>query len=268
MTDAQGAGEIRRLLDRFGVRPRKRLGQHFLVDPNMTRKIVAFAGVGAGDKVVEVGAGTGTLTRALAGTGAEVVALETDVRLRPLLAETVGGLENVDLVFGDALGFDWARLFQSPDWVMVANLPYNVGTPLVLSLLRGYDEPRRLVVMMQSEVVDRLAAPPGSRTYGLPSVVAQLHAVVSKGFRVPPGVFYPRPMVDSAVVALDRHATLDPATGRAIALAEKAFRQRRKMLRSSLKGEAAGLIEEAGFDPSVRPEDLAPADFLTLARAA
>lgn len=269
MSEPQSVREIRALLGRFDIRPRKRLGQHFLADPNLTRKIVEFSGVASGHRVVEVGAGTGTLTRALAATGAEVVALETDQRLRPLLEEVTGDLDNVELIFADALTFDWSRLFRQPGWAMVANLPYNVGTPLLLSILRGQSEPQRMVVMMQREVVERLTASPGSRIYGLPSVVAQLHATVTKGFRVPAGVFFPRPAVESAVVALDRHAVIAPATGRAIALAERAFGQRRKMLRSSLKSEMeAGLIEAVGLDPSARPEELAPSDYLVLAEAA
>lgn len=262
-----GAAATARLLERHGIRPRKALGQHFLIDPNTTRRIVAASGAGPGDRVVEVGAGIGTLTRALAATGASVVAYEIDERLRPVLEETLADL-SVDLRFVDAAR---RRLeLDGGPWLMVANLPYNVGTPLVLDLLTGSPQVERFVVMLQREAVDRLAARPGSRTYGLPSVVAGLYGTVRVAFRVPPSVFLPRPAVESAVATIDR-IPVHPLAPEAARLAAVAFGQRRKMLRRSLAGvvpDAGAVLVAAGIDPSARPEELAPGDFLRLAGVA
>ena len=265
----QGRKEIRDLLARHGVSPRKRLGQHFLTDPNIVRKIVAAARVGPGDRVLEIGAGTGTLTRALAGTGARVVAYEVDPGLAPVLQEATAGCPGVELRFRDATREAFAESLDGPDWVLAANLPYNVGTPLLLDLLQHVPRIVRFVVMVQREVADRLLAPPGSRTYGLPSVVAALYAIPGERFPVARRVFIPPPDVDSAVIVLDRRPPADGAE-RAVELAAAAFGQRRKMLRGSL---AAGLadpvavLEAAGIAPTARAEELAPEDYLRLAEA-
>ena len=265
---AQSRVEIVALLDRHGLRPRKRLGQHFLADPNIVERIVRLADLTADDRVLEVGAGTGTLTRSLASTGATVVAYEVDVGLRPVLEETLTGCD-VDLRFEDVTRVDLpARLTAGP-WTLVANLPYNVGTPLVLDLLRTAPRIERFVVMVQSEVGDRLAARPGSKTYGLPSVVAQLHADVRAGFRVPPQVFVPVPDVASLVVVLERRPA-PPRTEAAIELAAAAFNQRRKMLRRSLVPvlvDPEAMLRAAGIEPTARAEELAPGDYLRLAEA-
>jgi len=256
------------LLDRHGLRPRKRLGQHFLADPNIVERIVRLADLTPDDRVLEVGAGTGTLTRSLASTGATVVAYEVDVGLRPVLEETLTGCD-VDLRFEDVTRVDLpARLTAGP-WTLVANLPYNVGTPLVLDLLRTAPRIERFVVMVQSEVGDRLAARPGSKTYGLPSVVAQLHADVRAGFRVPAQVFVPAPDVASLVVVLERRPA-PPRTEAAIELAAAAFNQRRKMLRRSLVPvlvDPEAMLRAAGIEPTARAEELAPGDYLRLAEA-
>jgi 16S rRNA (adenine1518-N6/adenine1519-N6)-dimethyltransferase len=261
-----GAAATAELLERHGVVPKKALGQHFLIDPNITRKIVAVAGVGPGDQVVEVGAGAGTLTRALAASGATVVAYEVDERLRPVLEEALAG-SGVDLRFGDAARMDLPSALGGGSWVMVANLPYNVGTPLLLDLLRSGRAIDRFVVMLQREAVDRLAAHPGSKTYGLPSVTAQLHASVDVAFRVPSGVFLPKPDVESAVAVLERRDA-GPHAATAIRLAATAFGQRRKMLRRSLRAaliDVEAQLGRAGLDPAARAEDLAPEDYLRLA---
>ena len=252
------------MLERHGLHPRKALGQHFLIDPNTTRRIVDAAGVGPGDRVVEIGAGVGTLTRALVATGARVVAYEVDERLRPLLTETLDGLD-VDVRYTDAArdGLD----LEGGPWTVVANLPYNVGTPLLLDLLTGSPQVTRFVVMLQREAVERLAAGPGSKVYGLPSVVVGLHGIASVAFRVPATVFLPRPKVDSAVVVIDR-IDPHPLAAKAITLAAAGFGQRRKMLRRSLAGvmaDAAGSLEATGIDPTARAEDLNPDAFLRLA---
>lgn len=260
----QGRAEIRDLLAEYGLQARRRLGQHFLADPNIVDRIVLEAAIEPGDHVVEVGAGTGTLTRALAAAGASVVAYEVDVSLAPLLGDVVAGLD-VELRFEDALVADWIGEFATGDWIMVANLPYNVGTPVLLDAVRTARAIKRFVVMVQREVANRLVAEPGSKQYGVPSVVAQLHTTPRIAFPVSPNVFIPPPDVDSAVVLLDRIDShpLAEAAGR---LAANVFQQRRKMLRASLGGLADNdQFELAGIRPSARPEELSPDDFLRLA---
>jgi len=265
---AQTRSEIAGLLSRHGLSPSRRLGQHFLADGNITRKIVGVAGVGPGDQVVEIGAGTGTLTGALAATGARVVAYEIDAGLLPVLEEVTRDL-SVELRFLDITDADLADELRGGRWVMVANLPYNVGTPLVLDSLRRVPQIARFVVMVQKEVAERLVAGPGNKQYGLPSVVTGIHTIGRLEFPVPAQVFYPPPRVESAVVVLDRV----PAPGeseRAIEIAAAGFNQRRKMLRGSLSGifdDPVAVLERAGIDPTARAEDLSPAEYLALARA-
>jgi 16S rRNA (adenine1518-N6/adenine1519-N6)-dimethyltransferase len=265
---AQTRSEIAGLLSRHGLSPSRRLGQHFLADGNITRKIVDLSGVGSGDQVVEVGAGTGTLTRALAATGARVVAYEVDAGLLPVLKEVTDGL-HVDLRFLDVTDVDLASELDSGRWVMVANLPYNVGTPLLMDSLRGAPQIERFVVMVQREVAERLVARPGNKQYGLPSVVVGIHATAALAFRVPAQVFYPAPNVESAVVVIDRVPAPDGAE-RAIELAAAAFNQRRKMLRGSMAtvlDHPVAALESAGIDPTARAEDLTPSEYLALARS-
>ncbi len=207
--DPLGRGATARLLAEHGVHPRKELGQHFLVDPNLVRRIVAVSGVGPGDRVLEIGAGAGTLTRGLAAAGARVLAYEIDRRLRPVLEAALAGVAGVEVRYEDASGLDPEGLGEGP-WVMVANLPYNVGTPLLLRLLREAPAITRFVVMLQREAVERLAAAPGSRVYGLPSVVVRLHGTVGVAFRVPATVFLPPPRVESAVAVIRSPAGVSP----------------------------------------------------------
>ncbi len=263
---AQSRSEIAALLSRHDLAPSHRLGQHFLADPNITRKIVDLAGVSAADRVVEVGAGTGTLTRALAATGASIVAYEVDTRLRPLLEEVTAGLD-VELRFADVTTIDLSWDLDGQPWTMVANLPYNVGTPVVLDALRKAAQIKRFVIMVQREVAVRLVADPGGKEYGLPSVVAGIHSRRKLLFRVPPHVFYPAPSVESAVVVLDRVPAPEVAE-RAIQIAAAGFQQRRKMLRRSLAGvfeDPVATMDKAEIDPTARAEDLAPADYVRLA---
>jgi 16S rRNA (adenine1518-N6/adenine1519-N6)-dimethyltransferase len=263
----QSRGEIIALLERHGVAPRKRLGQHFLADPNIVRRIVATAGVGPGSRVVEIGAGTGTLTAALCATGAVVVAYEVDEGLRPLLEAEIGS--RAELRFTDVARVDLGRALEGGPWTMVANLPYGVGTPVLLDAVSGAAQIGAFVVMVQREVADRLVAAPGSRVYGLPSVVAQLFCDVAFCFAVGRQVFVPMPNVDSAVVRLDRTTPPGELEQRAVDIAAAAFSQRRKMLRSSLRSVVdAGALAAAGIDPASRPERLSPAEFLELARVA
>jgi 16S rRNA (adenine1518-N6/adenine1519-N6)-dimethyltransferase len=258
-----------RLLAAHGVRPRRELGQHFLTDPNVVRKIVTAAEVWPGDRVLEIGAGAGTLTRGLAATGASVLAYEVDTRLRPVLEEALRDVPGVEVRYADAAGLDPAEL-AGEEWVVVANLPYHVGTPLLLRLLREAPTVSRFAVMLQQEAAQRLVAAPGSRVYGLPSVVVQLHGTARLAFRVHPGVFIPPPRVESAVVVIRRRPA-HPSVERALGLAAVAFGQRRKMLRRSLVSalaDPAAACLAAGLDPTRRAEDLSPEDYLRLAEVA
>jgi 16S rRNA (adenine1518-N6/adenine1519-N6)-dimethyltransferase len=262
----QTRSEIAGLLERHGLRPSHRLGQHFLADANITRRIVVAAGLGEGDRVIEVGAGTGTLTVALAETGAHVVAYEVDERLRPLLEEVTAGLD-VDLRFVDATDVDFADAFPEGPWSLVANLPYNVGTGLLMDILRRAPAIDHMVVMVQREVADRLVARAGDPGYGLPSLVVGIHSAARLLFTVPPQVFYPAPRVESAVVGIDR-IPVPAHAERAVGLARSAFAKRRKMLRTSLAtavDDPTALLERAGIDPTRRAENLTPGDFLRLA---
>jgi 16S rRNA (adenine1518-N6/adenine1519-N6)-dimethyltransferase len=262
----QVRSEIAELLERHGLAPIHRLGQHFLADANITRKIVSVSDVGPGSLVVEVGAGTGTLTRALAAVGAHVVAYEIDTGLEPVLREVTEGLD-VEIRIADVMKADLAHDLRNGEWSLVANLPYNVGTPVLLDALRHAPRIRTFVVMVQKEVADRLTAQPGSRHYGLPSVVCGIHAEAGTSFKVPAQVFLPPPNVDSAVVVLKRIAS-PPTAERAIELAAAAFNQRRKMIRKSLStvfDDPVVTISAAGLDPTMRAEDISPAGYLKLA---
>jgi 16S rRNA (adenine1518-N6/adenine1519-N6)-dimethyltransferase len=253
------ATQVRELLDRHGLSPRKSLGQHFVVDPNTVRRIVVLAGVDAGDHVVEVGAGLGSLTVELAAAGAHVVAIEADDSLIPALREVTDDLD-VEVVHADALAVDWeALLADAPTWKLVANLPYNVATPLVVELLDHVPPITELFVMVQREAGERLVADPGGKTYGIPSVKVAYWAHAELVGTVPPTVFLPRPKVESALVRITRRT--EPAVAadpeRLFALVRQAFGQRRKMLRRSLAGLADdGDFERAGVQPDARPEQL------------
>lgn len=263
---SQTRSEMLALLARHGLRPNKQLGQHFLADRNLVGKIVDLAGDPQDRTALEVGAGTGTLTRALAERGFAVRAYEVDAGLEPLLREVLTGTD-VDLRIGDASAIEPLEL-EGREWVLVANLPYHVGTPILLDLLRHAAPVRAAVVMVQREVAERLVAGPGSKDYGLPSVVANLYAEARLAFRVPPQVFVPPPNVESAVVRLERTAEPSPLLDRAVELAGQAFNQRRKMLRSSLRGrldDAVAVLEAAGLDPTSRAEDVAASGYLALA---
>lgn len=261
--------EIRSLLEAHALRPRKHLGQHFLADPNIVERIIRVAGVGPGQRVLEIGVGTGTLTRGLAATGAEVLGYEVDRSLAPLLEDALGDLEGVTVRFGDAMEVDLAAELGSGPWVMVANLPYNVGTPLIVEILRGVPAVVRMVVMVQSEVADRIVARAGTPSYGLPSVAVALRAVARREFSVPPQVFLPPPEVASAVVSIER-SQASALVDRADVLASAAFNQRRKMLRRSLATaltDPVPVLVAAGLDPESRAEDLSPDDYIRLAAA-
>lgn len=269
--------EASRLLADHGRSPSRALGQNFVIDPNTVRRIARLAGVGPGDHVVEVGAGLGSLTLALAETGAAVTAVEVDGHLVEVLREVLGErAPEVRVVEGDALALDWAEVLAGADrWVLVANLPYNVATPLVLDLLDQVPAIERMLVMVQKEAGERLVAGPGDAAYGIPSVKVAYHATAEIVGTVGPNVFLPKPKVDSALVAIVRHPGGGPAPAaagvdptRLFALVRSGFGQRRKMLRRSLAGlldEAA--IEAAGVDPTARAENLSLAQWAALAAA-
>lgn len=259
------------LLEAHGLAPSRALGQNFVVDPNTIRKVVDLAAVTPGDPVVEIGAGLGSLTTALAEAGAEVTAVELDKHLVPVLREVVAGT-SVRIVEADARNVDWDDLLADHErWSLVANLPYNIATPLVADLLDDVPAIERMLVMVQREAAERLAAPPGSKTYGIPSVKVAYWATAEVVARVSPNVFLPRPNVESALVRIVRRPA--PATDadpeRLFALVRAGFGQRRKMLRRSLSGLVApDDFDRAGVAPESRAEDLDVVAWGRLATAA
>jgi 16S rRNA (adenine1518-N6/adenine1519-N6)-dimethyltransferase len=274
-----GPSDVRELAGRLGVRPSKRLGQNFVIEPGTVRKITALAAVGPDDVVLEVGPGLGSLTLALLEAGpARVVAVEIDRALAgelpvTLAARAPGLAGRVTVIQADALGVREADLAGfSPD-LLVANLPYNVAVPVLLHLLAALPALARGLVMVQAEVADRICAAPGSRVYGAPSVKVAWFAAARPAGTVPRTVFWPVPNVDSRLVALRRHDPPAVAAAReeVFAVVDAAFGQRRKTLRAALTGwagsapEAERLLRAAGIDPAVRGEALGVAEFARLA---
>lgn len=262
---------LREALERHGLLARKSFGQHFLLDLNITRKIARLAEVGEGDTVIEVGPGPGGLTRALLETGAKVVAVEKDSRFLPLLGELADAADGrLTLVEGDALRADMAALADGGPAHMVSNLPYNVGTQLLINWLTGPFRPLSMTLMFQKEVADRIAAQDGDDAYGRLAVLSQTVCSAKVVMDLPARAFTPPPKVASAVARL---VPLTPAPDKALVSAlEKvtaaAFGQRRKMLRSSLKPIGGGaLCEAAGIDPDARAETIPIEGFQALARA-
>jgi 16S rRNA (adenine1518-N6/adenine1519-N6)-dimethyltransferase len=272
--------DIRALAGRLGVRPSKRLGQNFVIEPGTVRRIATLAGVAAGDVVLEVGPGLGSLTLALLEAGpARVIAIEIDRVLAGELPATIaarapGLADRVTVVAGDALAVGEPDL-AAPPTVLAANLPYNVAVPVLLHLLAAVPSLRRGLVMVQAEVAERMCAGPGSRVYGTPSVKLAWFAAARSAGTVPRSVFWPVPNVDSRLVAFTRH---DPPATEAsreevFAVVDAAFRQRRKTLRAALSGwagsapEAERLLRTAGIDPGARGESLDVREFARLAAA-
>jgi 16S rRNA (adenine1518-N6/adenine1519-N6)-dimethyltransferase len=250
------------LLAANGLHPSRALGQNFVADPNTVRRIARLAGVGPGDRVVEVGPGLGSLTLALAETGATVTAIEADRRLIGVL-ETVTAGKEVRLVWGDAMSIDWSDLLgPRPGWILVANLPYNIATPLIARLLDSVRAVDRMLVMVQKEVGERLVASAGDEAYGAVSVKVAYWAKATMVGRVPASVFVPQPKVESALIAIRRRPApaVDPEMVSAQALFElvrAGFATRRKMLRRSLAGlVTAAEFEAAGVKPESRAEEL------------
>ncbi|AZA09654.1 16S rRNA (adenine(1518)-N(6)/adenine(1519)-N(6))-dimethyltransferase RsmA [Corynebacterium pseudopelargi] len=277
-----GPAEIRELASRIHVTPTKKLGQNFVHDPNTVRMILAAAELRPEDHVVEVGPGLGSLTLGLLETVQQVTAVEIDPRLAELLPDTVakrapGLQERLSLIHKDALTIR-AEDIQAPT-ALVANLPYNVSVPVLLHMLKLFPSIRRVLVMVQSEVADRLAAEPGSKIYGVPSVKAGFYGEVRRAGSIGKNVFWPAPKIESGLVRIDCFDQPDAPWPRdaqlrstLFSLVDAAFAQRRKTLRSALKGHfgSAALAEEAlrsaGIDPAARGETLATADYVRLAQ--
>ncbi|MBV9593973.1 MAG: 16S rRNA (adenine(1518)-N(6)/adenine(1519)-N(6))-dimethyltransferase RsmA [Actinobacteria bacterium] len=273
-----GPAEIRELARALGIRPTKTLGQNFVHDPNTVRRIVHRAGVGADDVVLEIGPGLGSLTLGLLAVGASVTAVEIDPVLAAHLPKTVGARSDATrlrVVEADALALTEPPV-PTPT-LLVANLPYNVAVPIVLHLLELLPQLRGGLVMVQAEVADRLAAPPGSRTYGVPSAKVAWYAAAARAGSVPRAVFWPVPNVDSGLVRLTAHRPpeLPDGTRRpdVFAVIDAAFAQRRKMLRSALAGwagsaaAAEAALRAAGVDPASRGETVDIAGFARIAAA-
>lgn len=270
--------DVLRLLEENGISPSRALGQNFVADPNTVRRIVRLAGVGAGDQVVEIGAGLGSLTLALLETGASVTAVERDrwlvPALRKVLEERAPSFP-VQVVQADAMHLNWAGLLvPAHGWVLVANLPYNVATPLVADLLDFVPAVERMLVMVQDEVARRLVASVGDPSYGAVSVKVAYWAEAVLVGTVPSSVFVPRPKVGSALVSIRRRPApgVDPHLVAPEALFEMVrtgFAQRRKMLRRALAGLSvpAAVFAEAGIDDRSRAEELSVVDWGRLAAA-
>jgi 16S rRNA (adenine1518-N6/adenine1519-N6)-dimethyltransferase len=264
-----GPREATELLRRHGLSPKRSLGQSFVVDPNTVRRVARLSGVGPGDRVVEIGAGLGALTLALAETGARVIAVEVDAGLVGVLRATLP--PDVDVVHADARRLDWTALLHGEPAVLVANLPYNIATPLVADLLDGVPLIRRMLVMVQLEVAERLCARPRTPAYGAVTVKVGYWATARIVGRVSAAVFLPRPNVESALVEIVRRpepAVVDVPRERLFELVRTAFQQRRKTLRRSLVGRVpAGAFAAAGVDDGARPEELDVAAWGRLAAA-
>jgi 16S rRNA (adenine1518-N6/adenine1519-N6)-dimethyltransferase len=273
-----GAAEIRALAADLDVTPTKKLGQNFVVDANTVRKIVHVAGVTAADRAVEIGPGLGSLTLAILETGAPVTAVEIDHRLAEKLPVTAAahGVGDGALTVVDADALRVRELPGDPT-VLVANLPYNVSVPVLLHFLETFPRLDRGVVMVQAEVGERLAAPPGSKVYGAPSVKAAWYGPWRLAGTVSRQVFWPVPNVDSVLVAFQRDAEprgTEDERRRTFAIVDAAFQQRRKMLRQALApvlggsaAEASTVLERAGVAPTARGEQLSIDDFVRIARA-
>lgn len=267
---------VRALAAELDLRPTKQRGQNFVVDANTVRRIVALADVRSGDVVVEVGPGLGSLTLGLLEAAAHVIAIEIEASLARRLARTVAerapaAVGRLDVVEADALHVD--TLPGPPPTMLVANLPYNVSVPVILHLLAHFPSLRRGLVMVQSEVADRLVAPPGTKVYGVPSAKLAWYASSRRVGSVPPSVFWPAPHVDSGLVAFERREP-PPSTSSREAIfdvVDTAFSQRRKMLRAAFAGRCGGsasaeeLLRKAGVDPQARGEVLGIDDFARIA---
>lgn len=271
---ALGRRTIRELAERHGIRPTKALGQNFLIDPNLARAIATAVGAAPGVRVLEIGAGLGSLTTALAATGADVLAVEFDRALVPALTEVVGSLGNVRIEVADAMRLDWSSVLGDGEWAMASNLPYNVAVPLLLDLLLVAPGIAIYVVMVQREVADRLAASAGAEAYGAVSVKVAYHADASMLRAVPPSVFWPEPKVGSALVRLLPHPPrVSTPRGALFRVIDEGFAQRRKTMGNALKRlgldatRATSVLERCAIASDARAETLDLAAFARITDA-
>ena len=274
MSNLLGAAEIREIAERIGVRPTKKLGQNFVVDANTCRKIVKGADVGSNDVALEIGPGLGSLTLAMMESAREVIAIEIDDRLAAELPETAKrhgfDANKLTIINEDAMSVSTLPIEPT---VLVANLPYNVSVPVLLRFLELFPTLRSGVVMVQSEVADRLVAKPNSKTYGSPSVKATWWADLTSAGTVSRSIFWPVPNVDSSLVRFVRHQSAGDEALRKVVfkIIDAAFAQRRKMMRAALSdmcggsAAASSIIEASGIDPTIRGESLELADFIKIA---
>ena len=273
MTNLLGASEIRELAAQLDLKPTKKLGQNFVVDANICRKIAKLAQVGKDDIALEIGPGLGSLTLALLDSSKQVVAVEIDDRLAKQLPITVEnhGFKNKDLMVINQDAMQLREISIKPT-VLVANLPYNISVPVLLNMLEHFPSINRGVVMVQSEVAERLAAKPNNKQYGSPTVKANWWSSLSLSGSVARSVFWPVPNVDSSLVRFDRHPPLGSENERVatFAVIDQAFAKRRKMMRAALNQltgtDSEKLLLDSGIDPTIRGEALSVAQFFQIGK--
>jgi 16S rRNA (adenine1518-N6/adenine1519-N6)-dimethyltransferase len=264
-----GARRIRELFEAHGIRPQKELGQNFVIDPNTIRKVVDVARVSDDDSVLEIGAGAGSLTLGLAAAARRVTAVEFDSRVVPALRDSLAGVDNVDVVEADAMKLDYTSIEAT---ALVANLPYNIAVPLVITVLEKAKQIASLTVMTQREVGERLAAAPGSKAYGQVTVLVGYWAAASVAARISRNAFFPVPTVDSVVVRIDRRPQPDVDYQVLKSLVKASFEQRRKTLRNALarvtgsSAAAERVLADAAIDSAARPETIDLAGWFSIAR--
>ena len=266
----------RHILNRFGIRTQKKLGQHFLVDESVVRRIAESLELKADMPVLEIGPGIGTLTQFLAMTGARVTAVELDRRCIEIMGTTLKAYNNIRIVQGDVLSLDFAELMGTGPFQIAGNLPYYITTPIVMKILEGQVPAEKMVFMVQKEVADRMVSAPGSKEYGALSVAVQYHTKAVKLFEVPSAAFMPPPAVDSAVILCTKRAQppVDvPSEKLFFRVVRAAFGQRRKTLANSLQGggfskeEVTAMLQETGIKGERRGETLSLDEFAALSRS-
>lgn len=274
-----GAADIRRIAAEEGITPTKKFGQNFVIDPGTVRKIVAAAEVKSGDIVMEVGPGLGSLTLAILQTGAQLTAVEIDPPLARRLPHTVEefmpqSMQKFNVILKDALTVnadDVPQIAQAKQFILVANLPYNVATPIILTLLEKFSNLQNFLVMVQKEVADRLCAQPGNKVYGTPSVKLAWYGKAQRAGLIGRNVFWPSPNVDSALVSFTRNCTGKGDNNEregVFAFIDAAFQQRRKTLHAALKNQVPEeAYKNSGIDPTRRGETLTCDEFIALYRA-
>ena len=274
-----GAADIRRIAAEEGITPTKKFGQNFVIDPGTVKKIVTASKINSNDFVMEVGPGLGSLTLAILQAGANLTAVEIDPPLAKRLPSTVkefmpNALERFNVILKDALELnaqDVPNLANAKHFTLVANLPYNVATPIILTLLEKFNNLTSFLVMVQKEVADRLCAQPGTKTYGTPSVKLAWYGESQKAGLIGRNVFWPAPNVDSALVYFERNNEIredEQEREKVFKIIDAAFQQRRKTLHSALKGIISNeSYDIAGIDPTRRGETLTCAEFLALYKA-